>query len=79
MDEALPVYSALKCTPLVSLYSTSNWHEDFAEYLTVYHFTYKLGQPFSIILKENGKVIFSYKPMESDLVRGRLNFMGLFY
>jgi len=79
MKEALPVYSALKRTPLVSLYSASNWHEDLAEYLTVYHFTYKLGQPFSIILKENGKVMLSYKPMESNLVRTRLDFMDLFY
>ena len=79
MEEALPVYLALKRTHLVSLYSTSNWHEDLAEYLTVYHFTYKLDQPFSIILKENGKVILSYKPMESNLVRSRLDFMDLFY
>jgi hypothetical protein len=79
MQEALPLYTALKCTPLVSIYSASNWHEDLAEYLTVYHFTYKLGQPYSIILKENGKVILSYKPMESNLVRSRLDFMNLFY
>ncbi len=79
MEEAVPVYSAMKRTPLVSLYSTSNWHEDLAEYLTVYHFTYKLGQPFTIILKENGNVILSYKPMESDLVKSRLHFMDLFY
>ena len=79
MEEALPVYSALKRTPLVSLYSTSNWHEDLAEYLTVYHFTHKLGQPFCITLKENDKVILSYKPMESDLVKSRLDIMDLFY
>lgn len=79
MEEAFPVYSALKRTPLVSIYSASNWHEDLAEYLTVYHFKYKLGQPYSIILKKNGKVILSYKPMESNLVRSRLNFMNLFY
>ena len=79
MEEALPVYSALKRTPLVSLYSGSNWHEDLAEYLTIYHFTYKLGQPFHIILKENGKVILSHKPMESNLVKSRLDFMEVFY
>jgi hypothetical protein len=79
MEEALPVYSALKRTPLVSIYGASNWHEDLAEYLTVYHFVYKLGQPYCIILKENGKVILSYKPLESNLVRSRLDFMNLFY
>lgn len=79
MEEALPVYQALKRTPLVSIYSASNWHEDIAEYLTVYHLTSKLSQPYSITLRENGKLIFSYTPMESNLVKSRLEFMNLFY
>lgn len=78
-DQALSVYSALKRTPLVSIYSTSSWHEDLAEYLTVYHFTNKLGQPFKIILNENRKVIFSYEPMESELVGSRQVYMNMFY
>ncbi|MBD2753094.1 hypothetical protein [Spirosoma validum] len=48
ISQASQIYQALKQTPFVSLYGRSSWHEDLAEYVTVYHFTQTLGQPFTI-------------------------------
>jgi hypothetical protein len=73
------VYNALKRTPFVSLYSTSSWHEDLAEFLSVYHFTQRRKQPFRIVLYNGNQKIFSYEPMKSKLVRGRIRFIKRFY
>ena len=78
-EKAKDVYEALKQTPFVSLYGRNSWHEDLAEYVTVYHLTEKLGQPFTIIIRNNGKEIFSYNPMMSALVRNRIIQMSRFY
>ncbi|MEO6282919.1 MAG: hypothetical protein ABIN80_13435 [Dyadobacter sp.] len=66
IDRAEKLYQALSLTPFVSLFSTSRWHEDLAEYLSVYHFTQKLGQPFRITIRDKGKEIFIYEPMKSN-------------
>lgn len=79
LSEAAELYKGLKMTPFVSLYSSSSRHEDLAEYLTVYHFTQKLKQPFDIVVSENGKQQMVYKPMASDLVKKRARFMSFFY
>lgn len=45
------IYGALdRQTPFMSLYSTMNWADDFADYLTFYHLTQKLKQPYRIHL-----------------------------
>lgn len=79
LTEACDLYKGLKMTPFVSLYSSSSRHEDLAEYLTVYHFTKILKQPFTIIVLENGKETMSYSPMSSDLVDKRIRYMSIFY
>jgi hypothetical protein len=79
IDSAGSVYQALERTPFVSLYSTSSQHEDLAEYLTVYHFTKKLKQPFQIIIRDKEKKVLIYEPMKSKLVKSRMRYMQVFY
>lgn len=79
IDSAGFVYRALERTPFVSLYSTSSQHEDIAEYLTVYHFTQKLKQPFQIIIRDNEKKVFVFEPMKSKLTKRRMRYMRIFY
>ncbi|NBA88344.1 hypothetical protein GVN16_21405 [Emticicia sp. CRIBPO] len=78
-DKATGLYRALQQTPFVSLYSLSSTHEDLAEYLSVYHFTQKLGQPFRIIVRQAGKDVYTFEPMKSKLVKNRINTMKQFY
>jgi hypothetical protein len=79
IDSARSVYKAFEQTPFVSLYSTSSQHEDIAEYLTVYHFTQKLKQPFQIIIRDKEKKVFVYEPMKSKLVKTRIRYIKMFY
>jgi hypothetical protein len=79
IDQAESVYAALRRTPFVSLYGSSNWYDDLAEYLTLYHLTDVLGQPYRIVIRNQGKEIFAYEPMKSDIVRGRVGQMKQFY
>lgn len=76
---AYQLYKALQQTPLVSIYSTSSWSEDLAEYLTVYHLTRVLKQPFSIELKAGGKTILNYLPLGNRIVAERMKSLGIFY
>lgn len=71
LHDALPLYHELSGSPFASLCSLMNWAEDFAEYVTWYHFTTRLGQPYTINLRENGVTVFSLSPMESEKVKKR--------
>lgn len=73
--EATRVYAALGQTPFASLYSTASWHEDLAELLTIYHLTQILQQPFRVVVKQDGKEIYSFAP----LVQKRAGFLQRFY
>jgi len=80
VTRAVEVYEALSHTPFVSLYSTSSWHEDLAELLTVYQLTQKLNQPFRIsVIDKDKKEIYFYEPMKSVLVKNRITQLKLFY
>ena len=79
INQAESIYASLRRTPFVSLYGSSNWYDDLAEHVAVYHFTEVLKQPFRIVIREEGKEIFLYEPMKSDLVRGRAAQMKRFY
>ncbi|UCB46061.1 MAG: hypothetical protein JSV25_01165 [Spirochaetota bacterium] len=74
LTDAVDVYQALESSPFVSLYSSFNWAEDFVEYITFYHLTQNLNVKYTILVKENGEVIYSYEPMKSKhiLVRSKL-------
>jgi len=77
--QAAPLYTLLQRTPFVSLYSSIGWTEDLAEYVTVYHFTQKLRQPFRITIRQNGQEMFGYEPMKSALVKRRIRQLRRFY
>ena len=79
MECAQQIYQSAAQKPFVSLYSTSSWHEDLAEYLTVTHFTKKLKQPFKIIIYNDQKEIFTYEPMQSAAITSRIPLMNYFY
>jgi hypothetical protein len=79
IDRAESVYTALRRTPFVSLYGSSNWYDDLAEYVTLYHLTEVLRQPYRIVIRNEGKETFAYEPMKSDTVRGRVGQMKQFY
>jgi hypothetical protein len=79
IDRAEVVYASLHWTPFVSLYGSRNWYEDLAEYVAVYHWTEVLKQPYRIVVRREGKEVFTYEAMKSDLVRGRVDQMRQFY
>jgi hypothetical protein len=79
IDKAELVYAALRRTPFVSLYGSSNWYDDLAEYVTLYHLTEVLGQPYRIVIRKEGKKVLAYEPLKSELVRGRVGQMKRFY
>ena len=78
IGEAEAAYRALGRTPFVSLYGSSNWHDDLAEYVAVYHFTETLKQPYRIVVRKPGGEVFRHEPMASDLVRRRIGLMKRF-
>jgi len=78
-DQAPLLYRSLMKTPFVSVYGSTARPEDLAEYLSVYHLTEKLKQPFRIVVRRNGKEDFVYEPMKSKLVRSRIGLMKQFY
>lgn len=73
------LYEALGRTPFVSLYGSSARTEDLAEYLTVYHITQKLNQPFRISVFDGEREIFRHDPMKTEIVRSRFELMRQFY
>jgi hypothetical protein len=79
IDQAESVYTALRRTPFASLYGSSNWYDDLAEYVALYHWTEVLKQPYRIVIRREGEEVFIYEPMKSDLVRGRVGQMKRFY
>lgn len=79
ISEAPTVYESLRKTPFVSLYGSLNWFDDLAEYVTVYHLTEILKQPYRIVVRKDGAEVFVYEPMKSSLVRERIGEMKRFY
>jgi hypothetical protein len=79
IDQAESVYASLRRTPFVSLYGSRNWYDDLAEYVTLYHLTDVLGQPYRIVIRKKGNEALAYEPLKSDLVRGRVGQMKRFY
>lgn len=73
------LYEALGRTPFVSLYGSSARTEDLAEYLTVYHLTQKLKQPFRISVFDGDRQVLLHAPMNSEIVRARFTLMSQFY
>lgn len=79
IDRAPDVYAYLSRTPFASLYGGRNWLDDLAEYVSVYHLTEVLKQPYRLVIRRGNQEIFAYEPMKSDLVRRRIGQMKRFY
>jgi hypothetical protein len=79
IDRAEAVYAALRRTPFVSLYASSNWHDDVAESVSWYHLTEKLKQSYRIVIRNAGQEVFVYEPTKSPIVRNRFDQMDRFY
>jgi hypothetical protein len=80
IDQAQAVYLSLHRTPFVSLYGSSNWYDDLAEYVAAYHWTAKLHQPYRIVVRraEDDPALI-LEPMKSTLVRKRAGQVKRFY
>jgi hypothetical protein len=79
LDQARPLYVALQRTPFVSVYASTNWYDDLAETLSVYHLTARLKQPFRIVVRDGGREVFACEPAKSALVRRRFDQLSRFY
>ncbi len=74
-SHAQAIYKELSNSPFVSLYARNSCHEDFAEFITISYLAEKIGQEFSVELKMNEQTIFTFKPLKSNLVKKRLNYI----
>jgi hypothetical protein len=79
MENAASLYRSLQKTPFVSVYGSNARPEDLAEYVSVYHFTQKLDQPYKIVVRREGKEVLVYEPMKSELVSSRTGNIQQFY
>lgn len=73
------VYKALEQTPYVSLYGMASWFEDFAEFVTIYHLTNKMNQPYKISVKKNNTAVGNFEPMKNELVQKRWKLISRLY
>jgi len=78
-DRAPDLYEYLRRTPFASLYGGRNWLDDLAEYVSVYHLTEVLKQPYRIVVRRGDAEIFAYEPMKSEVVRRRIGQMKRYY
>jgi hypothetical protein len=65
------VYEALAHTPFASLYGSTSWAEDFAEFVTFYYLVHGLGAHYSIDVMRGGVTVLTYPPMDSLIVAQR--------
>jgi hypothetical protein len=79
VSDAHEVYGALQRTPFVSLYASSNWHDDVAELVAWHHLTSRMGQPYRIVVRERDQEVLVYEPMASPLVQRRLRLLPPMY
>ena len=78
-DDAPSVYQALSVMPFVSLYGSSNWHDDLAELVAWHHLNTVLEQPYSITARRKDGAVYTWAPMESALVQSRFRQLSIFY
>ncbi len=77
--DAPQIYKQLSETPFVSLYGSTSWAEDFADFVMFYHLTQVLKQPYEIQLTEKSGSVRVFKPMDSPLVQKRFPIVQKFY
>ena len=79
ISDALDLYRQISNTPFVSVYASQNWAEDFADFVTFYHLTQKLKQPYEIRYYKGRELIFRYEPMKAPKVMERFPLMKGIY
>ena len=70
--QARAFYDDLKRTPFPSAYASSMVSEDIAELVALRRLTEKFKQPYRIEIRDGARLVYSYEPMKSNLVRSRL-------
>ena len=78
-DNGLSIYRDLSQSPFVSLYGSMNWGEDLAEFVTWYHFTTVLKQPYAINIHQKDVKRQTFHPMQFPEVRRRIQHITMFY
>lgn len=73
------LYTSLSKTPFLSLYGSCNWFEDLAEYVSIFHFTQKLKQPFRVLIRNQSQILYTYQPLKSKESKTRMKQMRQFY
>jgi len=76
ISKAPDVYDALGLTPFISVYGSTNWHDDLAELVAWTQLTGCLHQPYRISIRKGTKVIRTIEPEKSNLVHGRLKYLA---
>jgi hypothetical protein len=79
INSAQAIYQALAQSPFVSLYGATNWLDDSAELVAMYHLTHVLHQPYRIVLRREQQTIVSLSPMDSPLVKARFPAVNALY
>ena len=79
INQAVSAYQALQKTPFVSLYGGLNPGDDLSESLAIYHWTTVMKQPYRVVVRDSGKEMFAFDPLDSDLVWNRMTQMKQFY
>jgi hypothetical protein len=72
ISDAVEVYKEISTLPFASIYSTSSWAEDFAEYVTLKYLRDYLGLNYIVNISHFGEVIYSYDYFENPLVSNRM-------
>jgi hypothetical protein len=72
-DEAPEIYSSFMATPFASLYGSTSTADDFAEFVTLWHITHVLNQPYKIEIAWAGSRILSFQPMTSSVREARFS------
>ena len=79
ITDAMQVYEGLAKAPFVSLYGSMNWAEDFAEFITFYHLTNKLGQPYEVKLLQGNEGKLAHSPIKAKRVLERSRLVQAVY
>lgn len=79
IEDVQATYEALRSSPFVSLYGSSNPYDDSADLVAVYHLTHVLHEPYRIILRAQERTILSIEPMASPAVKRRFSGVEALY
>jgi hypothetical protein len=71
----IQMYDELMETPFVSIYSTQNWAEDFAEYYTYYYLKNYLNMEYKTKIYRKGILERNYNLKENNLINKRFGIM----